>query len=474
MKRTKVFYKIRAAIDKLCHICNGAQKIHGLDCDFCHGSGREFRYIMLPGSSRSSKTTSLIQNFYTEAWNLQNKRFSVWRDTKKDCKDTVGNDMLKNVFPVMPYYSPQAIKHNKTDFDFTFPGGSVIELCGTDDEQRVHGYNQYAVWLNEPYKISKDVFDQLDMRTECFVCADLNPLEDHWSDDLSKDPRCIVIPSTFKDNQYCPPEQRAKILSYQPVKMCEIVENKILHEVEAKAYDILENPMGIDGRLLIELSRCKENERRNTASAYKWSVYGLGKKAERPNRILHWEEIPNDDYNKLDAIRYYGVDWGVVDPQGLLEAKYYDGALYFHELSYASENEIKESLTIQEIEQLNKVDEGLVRWYFNKLNIPKNAYLVCDTNRPLKIMALHEAGFDYAIAAPKPPGSIIDGINLLTNLKCYYTSSSKNIKYEQENYERQVDRYGIVLEEPCDKDNHLIDPCRYVALFLSMMGIIKQ
>jgi len=55
----------------------------------------------------------------------------------------------------------------------------------------------------------------------------------------------------------------------------------------------------------------------------------------------------------------------------------------------------------------------------------------------------------------------------------YYTASSKNLKYEQENYRRKVDRYGIVLEEPEDTNNHLMDTARYGAEFLRSQGIIK-
>lgn len=456
MTRTKVFYKIRAAI-------------HARNPD----GSRKYRYILLPGSSRSSKTHSAIQNYYTEAWNQENKRLSVWRNEKKLCKDTVGYDM-KNVFPTMPYYSPGLVAYNRAEGIYSFPSGSVIELCGTDDQNKVHGYNGDILWLNEPYDMSLDTFNQLDQRTNEFVVIDLNPKENHWSDDLKKDERTIVIHSTFKDNPYCPREQRIKILSYQPVKLCQIVVDKILPEAEAKEYNITENKLNIPEKLLIELSRCKENERKNSANTFNWMVYGLGIKAEKPNRIFSWEKITEDAYHKIDAVRYYGVDWGVVDPWGILEAKYYDGAMYFHEKNYKSENECKELLTIQELEQVSKAEEGLVKWVFNKLSIPKNAYIVCDTNRPLKIIALHDAGFDYAIAAPKPPGSIIDGINILHNMKCYYTESSTKIGYEQENYSRMVDRYGIVLEEPEDKDNHLMDPARYIALFLSLLGIIKR
>lgn len=433
---------------------------------------RKYRYIIDEGSSRSSKTRSLIQIIHKYGLQNKNKRLSVWRDTKKDARDTVGSD-VKEVFPQLPL--AQYVTFNKTEAIYTFPSGSVFEINGTDEPNKLHGYNCNVAWFNEPYDISRDTFDQLDMRTTDFILIDWNPQKAHWIDDLKKDPRTIVIHSTFRDNPFCPYEQKVKILSYQPVKLCQAVTEKLLTELEAKEYNLVENKSNLSERQIKELARCKENERKMSASAYKWMVYGLGLKSEKPNRIFFWQEISDDEYHKIDAKRYYGVDWGTVDPWGILEAKYYDGALYFHEKNYRSENEWRENLTMIEREHVDKQDEGLVKFVFTKLGIDKKADIVCDTNRPLKIQALWDAGYDYATGAPKPPGSIIDGINILCGMKVYYTSSSINLKYEQENYERQVDRYGVVLEEPVDKDNHLASDCgRYIALFLTLMGIIKR
>jgi hypothetical protein len=222
-----------------------------------------------------------------------------------------------------------------------------------------------------------------------------------------------------------------------------------------------------------ELSRCRENEEKKSADTFKWQVYGLGLKSERPNRIFKWEEIPDHVYKNLDTKIYYGVDWGTVDPWGVVEAKYYDGALYLHERNYLSENKIREKLTPVELQQINNQEEGIVTFMFNKLAIDKKCVVVCDNNRLLKIAALRRAGWS-AIPAIKTPGSIIDGIDLLNNLKVYFTASSTNLKYEQENYSRKIDRYGIVLEEPEDTDNHQIDPVRYIALYLQYIGIIKK
>lgn len=463
---TNVFTRIWKAINEMAYHPDGSPVI-----DQNTGKHlRRYRYIILTGSSRSSKTRSIIQLYYRLWMEKQNWRLSVWRDTKKDCRDTVGYDMLQ-VFQTMPGYMPTMF--NKTDAHFTSPTKSYIEVNGTDDENKVHGYNGEVVWINEPYKMSRGTFDQLDQRATEFMIFDWNPKQAHFLEDVSKDARAIVIHSTFKDNPFCPVEQRLKILSYQPVKMCDVVISGLLSEQDAKAYNLTENALKLTERQMKELARCKENERKGSASAFNWSVYGLGIRAERPNRIFHWTEIPDDDYHKIDARRYYAVDWGTVDPFGILEGKYYDGALYLHEKNYASENQIKEGLSALDREALSKKEEGLVIWLFERLGIPKNSYIPCDDNRPGKVIALRNAGYDYAVTASKGPGSVIEGISLLEKLKVYYTSSSVNLKNEQENYSREVDRFGTVLEEPEDMNNHLIDPARYLAQFLRQEGIIK-
>lgn len=428
---------------------------------------RKYRYFILEGSSRSSKTQSILQVYYNYANQSERARLSVWRDTAKDCRDTVLFDMNK-VYPALEYF--EEVTFNKTQSIFTFPTKASIEICGTDDVNKVHGYQGDVIWINEPYKIGKATFDQLDMRTTDIVFIDWNPKQEHWIDDLKKDPRTIVIHSTFKDNPFCPPEQRKKILSYQSVKMSHV--GIVLGEVQAKQYDSLINPALFTNPQIKELLRCKENERKGSANDFNWSVYGLGVKSERPNRIFKWESCTDDYYHELEGEIYTGVDWGAVDPWGIVDAKYYDGGLYLHERNYLSEGKLREKLTATEAAQISEDEEGFVVWYFNKFGIEKNRKIICDTNRPRKISGLRQAGWIYAVRAPSK--SILDGIDVLTDIQVFYTESSLNLKYEQENYSRQVDRYGIVLEDPEDINNHLIDPARYIALYLKRLGIIKK
>lgn len=431
-----------------------------------------YKIIILKGSSRSSKTFSIIDVLDLYARTYKRKRITVWRDTKVDCVDTVFHDVEKRLSMTGRWQSGN--RFNATKTYLKYGTASTLEAHGADDAVSVHGLTQDIAWLNEPYKISKDVKDQIDQRTADFLIIDWNPRLAHWIEDLEKDPKTIVINSTFKDNPFCPEAQRDKILSYQPVSRSFVVENKIMTTQEAAKYDIIANALGLPVKQLRELRRCQENEYKRSASDYNWSVYGLGERAERPNRIYKWQQISYQGYLDIHAKEYYYSDWGVVDPWAVGKAKYYDGALYVHELNYSSENDIRGRLTNTERVQIGTADEGLVSWLFGKLGIPYEAEIVCDNNRRLKILALRAAGWEYAIGIEKKPNSIIDGIGILNGLKIYYTADSPNIKHEQENYSRKVDRYGIIMEEPEDFDNHHMDGARYIGTYLQNEGVIKK
>lgn len=485
IQATIVFEANWDAIHQMSYLPDGTP-----DLDKAGNHRRKYRYIINVGSSRSSKTISIIDAFDLYAWSYDNKRLTVWRSTKSDCKKTVLNDVLKRLKATGRYKVDQ--EFHKTESIFTYSNDSTFEIHGTDDALTVHGLTQDAAWFNEPYDISKDTFDQIDQRTADFIMLDLNPRKGHWSDDLMKDPRTLVINSTFRDNPFCPEESRRKILTYQPLNMCAVYYHYLEQTPDKDTglalkltteYDELLNLDEFTLQQIKEFVRCRENVRKGSASEYNWSVYGLGQKAERPNRIYHWTKIPRYDYDQIEATKYYGNDWGKVDPWAIAEYKYYDGALYIRELNYRSENEIRDLLPVSELTQINQEDKsvdvdavgsvGIVSWMYNRQTISKEAVILCDSNRPGKIAWLRRCGWVNATPASKIPGSIIDGIELLEDLRVYYTDDSPNVEFEQENYSYKVDRHGIVLEEPEDKNNHHMDGARYVAQYLRAIGVIR-
>jgi len=367
---------------------------------------QKYKYIVNSGSSRSSKTFSILQIFWILAWTKPLTKLAVFRNTKKDCKDTILQDMLK-YYPTLDNWDD--VKYNKTESTLSFPNGSTIYIEGTDDELKVHGYNSDYLWFNEIYKVPLEVFNQLDMRCSGTIFLDYNPLGKMWSDDLVKQDNAIVIHSTFKDNPFCPAEQKKKILSYEPTEY---------------------------------------NIQQNTASNYLWTVYGLGLKAEKPNRIFKdWQIMSDKEFNDLPYQSYYATDFGLSAPTANIEFKFDgDKTFFFHQRLYKPMNQMTGTLT----------DE------FDSLGLIKSKENISDSGNELNKsegQKLKNAGYNI-IFAQKGHGSINAGIETLQKCNVYYTSSSIDLEQEYENYSWKMWQ-GIQMDVPEDNCNdHALDCCR--------------
>ena len=392
MQATIVFEKIWDAIH--------AKNIDG---------SRKYKYIINTGSSRSSKTHSILQIEWVMCLKKPNTRVSIWRETKADCKMTILAD-LKKAVPTFP--NTENVIFNKTESIYTFPNGSTIEFMGGDEENRVHGFQGNIAHLNEPYKFALEAFDQIDMRTSDFLIIDWNPKNKHWIDEVSKRENAIVIHSTFRDNPFIPEEQKKKILSYDP-----------------------SNPFNVE---------------QGTANNYLWQVYGLGLKAEKPNRIFKgWKTLSDSDFYKLPYQSYFGLDFGLSAPTALTEMKFDgDENYFFREVLYCPLNDMK--CTLAEM--------------FDKLEIPKHKQIICDSGNELnkeEARKLKNAGYNV-INAKKGSGSISAGIETMQKSKIHYTRESTNIETEYESYSWKIWQ-GIQMDVPEENgDDHALDAMKYV------------
>jgi len=418
-----------------------------------------YKYIINSGSSRSSKTFSIIQIFWILAWLKPNTKLAVFRNTKKDCKDTVMQDMLK-------YYSTldnyNQVVFNKTESYFTFPNGSTINIEGTDDDLKVHGYHSDYLWFNEFYRMPKTTFDQLDMRCSGVVFMDYNPVGKLWSDDLIKQENAILIHSTFMDNPMCPPEQKNKIQSYQPVEMCYLVVEKMVTFQAATVYNCKQNLSEFQDRYIRELTRCQRNEYEKTADKYMWQVYGLGMKSEKPNRIFKgWTKITDREFEDMPYNNYYGLDFGSTNPSALIEVKYSDKCFYIRKRLY------KPMSKMQPGDENNP--GGLIK-ELELMKIKKSDIIVADSADKDNRIKISNSGYNI-MPARKGPGSVEAGIAIMNEYKIYYVEDEE-FEFEYENYEWEVVN-GVNLDRPIKKDDHALDAARYIIHWMVIFGYCK-
>jgi phage terminase large subunit len=197
---------------------------------------------------------------------------------------------------------------------------------------------------------------------------------------------------------------------------------------------------------------------------YNHVVLGGWLEAVEGRVFTDWKRTTFSEFINIKQTSFFGIDWGKNHKFGIVEMKYdkYTNSLYCHEKNYLSENEIISKLTPLERDNINNpASGGVIIHTLNKLGIPKDAYLVCDSAIPDNISLLRRFGWEYAYGIDKPKGSVMSGITLLHSTNVYYTDISKGIDLEFKNYSYAEDRLGVVDDEIIKAYDDLIDPIRY-------------
>ena len=97
---------------------------------------------------------------------------------------------------------------------------------------------------------------------------------------------------------------------------------------------------------------------------------------------------------------------------------------------------------------------------FVSLGIDRRGSIFADSSEPKSIEELYRMNWNVK-PTKKGRDSINIGIDVLRRYKLHITESSKELIKEFRTYKYEVDKSGVVLQKPVDKDNHGIDAVRY-------------
>ncbi len=242
------------------------------------------RYICHEGGARSGKTYGIMQSLLWYASNHDRKKISVVSHSLPHLKRGAMRDFF-DILETWGWYDES--EHNKTDNIYTLKlTGTYVEFFGLEDHDRAKGPGRDVLFCNEANRLSKALFDQLDMRTKGKVITDLNPSDfDIWCYHLSDGPDAVRIHSTYKDNPFLPDAQRRVIEGYKE------------------------------------------------ADPLMWKVYGLGERGASQEQIYtHWRIVSDVPQGEV----CYGLDFGFRNPTALVRVTIADGCIFVHELMYQS------------------------------------------------------------------------------------------------------------------------------------------
>lgn len=260
------------------------------------------------GGSRSGKSYSIIQLLVEIANNTPNKRVSIVSHSLPHIKRGAFRD-LKEILEDWDRWVDDWMSW--TNFVYTFPNGSYIELFGLEDEGKARGPGRDILFVNEANLISKTLFDQLAMRTTGQIFLDWNPADfNSWVYGVADNPKNKRIHSTYLDN---------------------------IHNLTQPQVDYIESYKGLPDDFM-------------------WKVYGLGERGAAKELIYtNWKYY---DEEPQGGDVFYGLDFGYTNPAAMVKIRHYEGANYVEELLYLS------GLTNPELlERIKSLDTGYAPIY---------------------------------------------------------------------------------------------------------------
>lgn len=305
----------------------------------------------------------------------------------------------------MPY-----VKIRETDFNIKFPNNSEIIFTGLDEETKLLSLTGIGcIFIEEAYEISKDVFEQLNLRLRGKtpnqqIIAAWNPISaNHWLHEfceVNPPDNLLYTHSTFRDNPF---------LNEDYVKELE----SLYVRNPAKARIFCDGLWGNDPEGLVF----------NNWRVEDFDIATIAQKYERRA----------------------GLDFGFKDPAAIVDSFYN-----------------KDGRTIYVVQDWYKTGQTLDSYILALDSMElKKCKVFADAASPTDIATLRDRGYNL-VACTKGKGSVEAGIRFLQNNTIIVHPNCKDVIRELENFSYIKDKQtGSYTEKMTHEFSHSIDALRY-------------
>lgn len=296
--------------------------------------------------------------------------------------------------------------------------GSKILSAGLDDPEKLKSISEIdSVWIEEATEISADAYDQVALRL--------------------RSPDCY--------NQI--------ILTFNPISAMHWIKARWIGDTSIPVGKVIASPLDDTARILkttyhhnrfIDPVYGQTLERMATANPSYYKIYVLAEWGDLRGLIYQQPEIVKDaDWPSEFDERFYGIDFGFVNPTAIVEVGVRDTAVYTRQRCYRSG-----MLNAHIIDELRSV--GVEQW----------EPIYCDSAEPARIQEIENAGFN-ARASNK---DVTGGIAFCQNLHPWRVhEDSDDFLKERASYCWAEDRHGNPLDVPVKLKDHALDAFRYAA-----------
>ena len=216
--------------------------------------------------------------------------------------------------------------------------------------------------------------------------------------------------------------------------------NSWIYELE-KEQDVFYTIVTYKDNPFLDQSLIDEIEKLKTRDQNLWKVFGEGQKGV-PTRVVFNHQQSYSELPPSAKLIGYGIDFGFSDPCTLIKVHKDGDSIYCEELLYLR------NVTIPDF--IYKIKD---------LGVNLTDDFICDSANPQAIAEMSRNGIN---AKPVKKDTILSGIDQIKRCNFFVHDNSKNLQEELNSYVWKTNKDGNNLDEPEDKNNHLIDPIRYL------------
>ena len=362
------------------------------------------------GGASSGKTYNILAKFYQDAVDNPGEVITVASNTLANLKRSAMRD-FKNILVGRKAWDPSCWKISEQAY--TFNNGSIIEFMGLDDETKARGPRRQRLFIDEANRVSFDVYQQLERRTEKEILLSWNPSAPFWYN-----------------------EHIQGILDHDEL-VVNFMDNEALNDAQLEYFDTL-----------------RTNSTRSDYAMNEWKVYGLGEWGQTRGACItdykfcrkdadgyFYDEKTGDALDGFQAVGV-GLDFGDNDPNAAV-------LLHKHKerQSYIAE-EIMYKPGLLPVDIYNELKDYDLDVYADYSN---GTVLRDLDNRGLSIHKCRKGN-----------DSIKYGTNLINELDLYIVRGSDNLQKEFELYRYKEDKDGNLVDGKYEGPDHLVDALRYV------------
>ena len=351
------------------------------------------RIRIVQGGTSAGKTFDILMDELDEAIRQKGILTTIMSDTMPNLRHGAMRDFIKIAKETGAWDFGE---WNSTYSTFALPNGSTIEFYSADSEDAL-GARRDRLFINEANRITKDAFDQLEIRTEQRITLDFNPSNKFWAHDLLTRPDVDFVKLNYLDN-------------------------------EALSENI---------RKTLEL-------RKGDGTSNWWRVYGLGEIGSLEGNVYEgW--IAEDEIPPEAILKRYGVDFGYKDPTTIVAVYENPEGDIWLKLHLC-----KSELTTPELIHIAK---SLPESLFVCDNSRPEIIAEMQAN------GIRAIGSDKT-PGEKMNGKRYN-IDLVQRRRVHYLRQDKELEQEYLTYAWRKKRDGRIIDEPEDGNDHIMDAIAY-------------